>query len=40
MDVLESKHLEDRQVIDFIYAAAGGLGPNAVQAARAGEGHR
>jgi|COG998Drversion2_1049125.scaffolds.fasta_scaffold3862397_1 hypothetical protein len=40
MDVLKSKHLDDRQVIDYIYAAAGGLGPNAAQAARAGESHR
>jgi len=40
MDVLKSRHLDDRQVIDYIYAAAGGLGANAAQAARAGESHR
>ena len=40
MDVLRSKHLDDWQVIDYTYAAAGGLGPNAAQAARAGGSHR
>lgn len=40
MDALKSKHLDDRQVIDYICPAAGGLAPNAAQAARAGQSHR